>query len=720
MSTTVAPQVAPATPAAAAPKVGLPVWEPARLGEALHALARAAGLTPAQAEAPGNPPAHLFQDPDSLGDWIVRVAQRAGLEAQAIASRYPDFIPRLASLSPALLRLPGGDFIALLDGQRVLAPDGRIRKVRPEALRSAVFAEDEAPVAATVERFLEEAGIAEGKRRERARTAVLQDLLGAAFTAQCWELRISPGSGWRSLSWHARLPQRLALLGIAHIAQYLLWILSWWLVGKGVLEGRVDPGWLLAWGLLLITLVPLRALATWLQGLIAITAGGLLKERLLAGALRMHPDEVRHQGIGQLLGRVLESEAMESLALSGGFLALVAALELLIAAWVAGQGAGGSLHVLLLAGAFLLVLAGAWRFFRKTRTWAGARITMTQDLVERMVGHRTRLVQQAPELWHEGEDQALESYLECSHRMDRAAARLMALAPRGWLIVGTLALAPAFISGASPALLAIGIGANLLGYRAFRRLAAGLWNLVGAGVAWQQVSPLFHAAAQELDQGSPAAPVARASGSTSPGAPLLEAHGVIYRYEGRSSAVLQDLHLTILDGDRLLLEGPSGGGKSTLAAIVTGLRQPQAGLLLASGLDRHAHGTAGWRRLVAFAPQFHENHVLTGTLAFNALMGRQRLVTQRDVAEAEQVCRELGLGPLLDRMPSGVMQMVGEMGWQLSHGERSRLYIARALLQGADLIILDESFGALDPENLRKAAETVHRRARAILAIAHP
>jgi ATP-binding cassette subfamily B protein len=59
-----------------------------------------------------------------------------------------------------------------------------------------------------------------------------------------------------------------------------------------------------------------------------------------------------------------------------------------------------------------------------------------------------------------------------------------------------------------------------------------------------------------------------------------------------------------------------------------------------------------------------------------------------------------GVGDLLDRIPAGLIQMVGETGWQLSHGERSGLFMARALLQGADLTILDESFGALDPGTL--------------------
>jgi ATP-binding cassette subfamily B protein len=67
-----------------------------------------------------------------------------------------------------------------------------------------------------------------------------------------------------------------------------------------------------------------------------------------------------------------------------------------------------------------------------------------------------------------------------------------------------------------------------------------------------------------------------------------------------------------------------------------------------------------------------------------------------------------------------MLQTVGETGWQLSHGEKSRLYIARAILQGVDLIILDESFAALDPQSLQRAMACVRERARTLLVIAHP
>lgn len=75
---------------------------------------------------------------------------------------------------------------------------------------------------------------------------------------------------------------------------------------------------------------------------------------------------------------------------------------------------------------------------------------------------------------------------------------------------------------------------------------------------------------------------------------------------------------------------------------------------------------------------------------------------------------------MLDRMPGGLHQMVGETSWQLSQGERSRVFLARALLQPAELVILDESFAALDPENLKQCLQCVFRRVKMLLVVAHP
>ena len=156
-----------------------------------------------------------------------------------------------------------------------------------------------------------------------------------------------------------------------------------------------------------------------------------------------------------------------------------------------------------------------------------------------------------------------------------------------------------------------------------------------------------------------------------------------------------------------------------MAALLVGLRAPDSGLLLLNGLDRHTLGES-WHRLATEAPQFHENYILSGTLAFNLLMGRNWPASDEEIQEARELCEELGFGELLERMPSGMMQRVGETGWQLSHGERSRIFLARAILQNTQLTILDESFAALDPESLEKCLKCAFERTQTLLVIAHP
>ena len=379
-------------------------------------------------------------------------------------------------------------------------------------------------------------------------------------------------------------------------------------------------------------------------------------------------------------------------------------------------GAGGAVLVLALAvwtGLSVALVAG---YHRARRRWAETRRAMTNDLVERMGGHRTRLAQEPREAWHDGEDQALARYHGESVALDRRQATIVALLPRGWLVAGVLGLTPAFVAGSpAPMAVAVSVAGILLAHSALQGLASALASLADAAIAWRQVAPLFDAAARSEPAPPPLPPP-----EPSPGRTVLEAHHLVFRHGGRGRKVLGGASLRLAGGDRLLVEGPSGGGKSTLCALLGGLRVPEEGLLLLHGLDRRSLGAAEWRRRVASAPQFHENRVLQSSLAFNLLMGRRWPPTPDDLAEAASVCEELGLGELLARMPAGLAEMVGETGWQLSHGEKSRVYIARALLQGADVILLDESFGALDPETLGKALRCVLARAETVVVIAHP
>ena len=209
-------------------------------------------------------------------------------------------------------------------------------------------------------------------------------------------------------------------------------------------------------------------------------------------------------GIGQLLGRVMESEAVEALALTGGFLALVAVVEIVLAAGVLVLGPGRAFHGLVFAGWLGVVILAVLRFFRTRRHWTDLRIGLTHDMVERMVGHRTRLAQEVPEHWHDGEDEAVQRYFEASTVMDRIATFVMVGIVRGWLIVGLLGLAPAIVGGnRSPAAVAVGLGGVLLAARALDKLSGGLSYLVDAHIAWRQVSPLFQAAAEPEPVGAP-------------------------------------------------------------------------------------------------------------------------------------------------------------------------------------------------------------------------
>jgi ATP-binding cassette subfamily B protein len=233
---------------------------------------------------------------------------------------------------------------------------------------------------------------------------------------------------------------------------------------------------------------------------------------------------------------------------------------------------------------------------------------------------------------------------------------------------------------------------------------------------------LFDAAARPLPSGFPEAGKTDINQSNESGipAPLMQADNLAFSYRGRQVSALQHVSVEIRKGEYLLVNGPSGSGKSTLVSLLAGLRSPESGTILLGGLDRETLRSEGWRRRVATAPQFHENHVFTETFAFNLLMGRRWPPTTEDLAEAQAICEELGLGKLLQTMPAGLFQIVGETGWRLSHGERSRLYIARALLQGGDVVILDEGLAALDPENRSKALECVLKRAPTLILVAHP
>jgi ATP-binding cassette subfamily B protein len=647
---------------------------------------------------------------------VEALAAAVGLEAEPIEARYDEVEAMLAQASGVILRVavagePG--LLLVIKGGRhrlvLLTPDLQHRRVSARTVRDLLCAPIEERLLPMLDQWLTAVPCA---RRERARRAFMRTHLFGVSVSAGWLVRVSPAAGFFSQLCRLGLCARALRLVGAYALAYGFWIWGWWLVGAAALAGRYDAGWWQAWVLLLVSLAGLQALSSWQQTQFLTGAAAVLKRRLLYGALRLDQDHVRREGAGQLLGRVLESEAIESLALSGGLTAALALFEIAASMLVLAYGSGGVTHIVLLVGWLGLVAILVWRYTDRRRTWTASRLALTHHLTEQMLGHRTRVVQQPMAQWHDGEDESLSHYHEASQNMDRLAVVLGTVAPRGWLIVSLVALAPALFAGSPTAALAVGLGGCLLAYRALQKSTLGLMHLAAAAIAWDQVAPVFRAGTSVPLP--PARPSTRAHSTT-----ILFAQDIVFRYRDKGQALLRGVDLQVHRGERILLEGASGSGKSTLAALITGLRVPESGLLLLHGLDRQTLGDT-WRRQAVNVPQFHENYILSESLAFNLLMGRGWPPTPEDLDEAEALCRTLGLGDLLDRMPSGLWQVIGESGWQLSHGERSRVYLARALLQRADLIVFDESFAALDPENLSRAIECVITRAPSLVVIAHP
>ena len=231
-----------------------------------------AALTPTAIDIPAPPHALMQGADEALTRWIEAAAGCLGLEAEPVDAPYAEVEQLVRRAGPALLRWPGpGEprFLALLGGRRravsILGPDRVVHRLQSEVLRTALCQTIELPLVAEVTRLLDEAGVPK-RRQARARAAILRERLSPVRLDGCWLLRLPPGASLWGQVRHARLPRHLVGLIGAHAIQYFLVLLSWWMIGRGALEGRLDWGWLLAWALLLLYCSPVPAVHDLVAG----------------------------------------------------------------------------------------------------------------------------------------------------------------------------------------------------------------------------------------------------------------------------------------------------------------------------------------------------------------------------------------------------------------------------------------------------------------------
>ena len=189
---------------------------------------------------------------------------------------------------------------------------------------------------------------------------------------------------------------------------------------------------------------------------------------------------------------------------------------------------------------------------------------------------------------------------------------------------------------------------------------------------------------------------------------------VTFSYDGVKNA-LEDISLSIGAGQTVAFVGPSGGGKSTLAALIARFFDPQSGKISIGGANVKDIDKSELMDTVSFV--FQNSRLIKGSILDNVRMGKPN-ATDGEVLAALSAAQCMDI---IEKFPDGVRMVIGSQGVYLSGGETQRLAIARAMLKNAPVLILDEATAFADPDNETKvqAAFNALAKGRTVIMIAH-
>jgi ATP-binding cassette subfamily C protein len=195
--------------------------------------------------------------------------------------------------------------------------------------------------------------------------------------------------------------------------------------------------------------------------------------------------------------------------------------------------------------------------------------------------------------------------------------------------------------------------------------------------------------------------------------PNITLDSVSFNYGGKDA--LYAVSTRIEPGEFIAISGPSGGGKTTLLDIVSGLLSPASGRLLVDGHHLADLDLYSWRQSIGYVPQ--EMLLLHDTIYRNVSLGDPKISR----AQAEEALRAAGIWDVVADLPDGLDTIVGERGSRFSGGERQRISIARALARQPSVLLLDEITASLDEATELAVCATLRRLAgkMTIIAVSH-
>lgn len=189
---------------------------------------------------------------------------------------------------------------------------------------------------------------------------------------------------------------------------------------------------------------------------------------------------------------------------------------------------------------------------------------------------------------------------------------------------------------------------------------------------------------------------------------------VTFSYDGTKNA-LEDVSLSIGAGQTVAFVGPSGGGKTTLAALIARFFDPQSGSISIGGVNVKDIEKNELMDTISFV--FQNSHLIKGSILDNVRMGKPDASDEEVLAALKDAqCMDI-----IEKFPDGVNTIIGSQGIYLSGGETQRLTIARAMLKNAPVLILDEATAFTDPDNETKVQAAFNELVvgRTVIMIAH-